>query len=373
MKKECIAMILAGGQGTRLGSLTSQIAKPAVSFGGKYRIIDFTLSNCTNSHIDTIGVMTQYRPLLLNSYIGTGAAWDLDIPDGGVTVLSPYTTGNSVAWYRGTADAVYQNIQYIDSYDPEYVLILSGDHLYRMDYSFMLEEHKKNKADLTIAVIEVPIKEASRFGILSVDKNSRVTKFAEKPKQPDSNLASMGIYIFSWRLLRETLLQDSEDEASFHDFGKDIVPKLLSNGKRIYAYQFSGYWKDIGTFDSYYEASMDLLSEDSGFDLYNKQKFRVLSNVSNNAPEYIGQNASVKDCMVCPGSIIEGSVEHSIIGVNATIEDGAVVKDSVVLPGAKICHNSRVIRAIVGENVTISEETHFGKSTGDILVAGENM
>jgi glucose-1-phosphate adenylyltransferase len=359
MKKECIAMLLAGGQGKRLGSLTSQIAKPAVSFGGKYRIIDFTLSNCVNSNIDTIGVMTQYCPMLLNSYIGTGAAWDLDVPDGGVSVLPPYATSSSVAWYRGTADAVYRNMNYIDHYDPEYVLILSGDHLYRMDYSRMLAEHKKEKADLSIAVFEVPIKEASRFGIMSVDDNSYITKFSEKPAHPESNLASMGIY--------------SANESSSHDFGKDIIPKLLNNGNKLYAYRFDGYWKDIGTSESYYEASMDLLSPNSEFELFNVNKPRVLSNVINHSPEYIGSTAEVKDCIVCPGSIIYGKVEHSIISSNARIEEGAVVKDSIILPDAKIGRNARVEHAIIGEGVVIGDQVSFGSGSGELQIAGENL
>lgn len=373
MKKECIAMLLAGGQGKRLGALTSQIAKPAVSFGGKYRIIDFTLSNCVNSNIDTIGVMTQYCPLLLNSYIGTGAAWDLDVPEGGVSVLPPYATGSSVAWYRGTADAVYRNMNYIDHYDPEYVLILSGDHLYRMDYSEMLKKHKKEKADLSIAVFEVPMEEASRFGIMSVDENSYITKFSEKPKQPDSNLASMGIYIFNWRVLKQALLEDCEEETSSHDFGKDIIPKLLHSGNKLYAYRFEGYWKDIGTSDSYYEASMDLLSPTSEFDLFNPKKPRVLSNIINHSPEYIGETANVKDCIVSPGSVVYGNIIHSIISSNARIEEGAIVKDAIILPDAKIGKNARIEHAIVGEGVEIGDGITFGSISKELQIAGDNI
>lgn len=373
MKKECIAMVLAGGQGSRLGSLTSKIAKPAVSFGGKYRIIDFTLSNCVNSHVNTIGVMTQYCPLLLNSYIGTGAAWDLDVPDGGISVLPPYATKSSVKWYRGTADAVYRNINYISYYDPKYVLILSGDHLYRMDYSKMLTEHCRTHADLSIAVLQVPMEEASRFGIMTVNETSRIMKFSEKPEHPESNLASMGIYIFNWPILKQVLTEDNTDESSSHDFGKNIIPKMLSNGNKLFAYQFEGYWKDIGTFESYYDASMDLLAPDSEFELFNSKKSRVMSHMCNYAPEIIGQKASVKDSIISPGSKIYGKVQHSVIGIDSQIEADAFIKDSVILPGAHIGKNTYIIRSIVSENVMVGDNLHIGSEDEDIQVVGENI
>ena len=286
-KKECIAMLLAGGQGSRLGALTKHIAKPAVSFGGKYRMIDFTLSNCANSEIDTVGVLTQYRPYLLNNYIGNGSAWDLDVRDGGVAVLPPYATETGGKWYAGTADAIYQNIDYINMYKPEYVVILSGDHIYRMDYRLMLEFHKNNNADLTIAVMKVPISEASRFGIMSTDKDKRITKFAEKPKQPESDLASLGIYIFTTDILIKALNEDSKDASSEHDFGKNIIPKLLSENKRLFAYEFSDFWMDVGTIPAYWEASMDLLSTNPKFKLATKG-FKIYSNETDEPPQYIG-------------------------------------------------------------------------------------
>lgn len=373
LKKECVAMLLAGGQGSRLGPLTKHIAKPAVSFGGKYRIIDFSLSNCVNSGIDTVGIMTQYRPLLLNSYVGTGAAWDLDIPDGGVTILPPYATSSSFEWYRGTADAVYQNIDYVNQYDPEYVLILSGDHLYRMDYSDMLEEHKANNADLTISVMRVPMEEASRFGILSADDDDRITKFAEKPKEPESDLASMGIYIFSWKLLRQVLLEDHETEGSSHDFGGDIIPKLLECNYNVYAYRFSGYWKDIGTIESYYDANLELLNPDSMLGLFDPYASRILSNVRSHAPEYIGANASVRDSIVCTGSEVLGSVNHSVISAHVKIGEGAVVESSVLLPGVSIGKGSKIVHAIVAENISVGDGVQIGDPDGEIAVIGDNV
>lgn len=373
MKKECVAMLLAGGQGSRLGALTKHIAKPGVSFGGKYRIIDFTLSNCMNSGIDTVGIMTQYRPLLLNSYVGTGAAWDMDIPNGGITVLPPYATSSSFEWYRGTADAVYQNIDYINQYDPEYVLILSGDHLYRMDYAAMLEEHIENGADLSISVIEVPWEEASRFGILTTDDNSKVVKFSEKPKEPDSNLASMGLYIFNWSLLKKALIEDHEAENTSHDFGKDIIPKLLNDGYNIYAYEFSGYWKDIGTIDSYYNACLELLDPDSVLGLFNPYEGKIMSNLNNYAPAYIGTNATVQDSIVCTGCEIFGEIDHSVISIDVEVGEGSVIKDSIVLPGVRIGKNAHIEHAIIAENVKIGDNVKFGDKDGEIYVAGDDM
>lgn len=371
-KKECVAMLLAGGQGSRLGALTKKIAKPAVAFGGKYRIIDFSLSNCTNSDITTVGVLTQYKPLLLNSYIGTGAAWDLDDAYGGVFVLPPYATESGGQWYRGTADAIYRNIDFIDNYDPEYVLILSGDHLYKMDYSKMLDSHKKNNADLTISVMEVPMEEASRFGILTADENNKIYKFSEKPKEPDSNLASMGIYIFSWPVLKEALLKDGEIEDSDHDFGKNIIPMLLSEGKDLYAYTFSGYWKDVGTIDSYYETNMELLDPDSGFNIF-EEDMKVYSNSNMYPPGYNGPNAVVENALICNGCNVLGTVNHSILSFGVQVEEGAKVIDSILLPGAVVKKDARVERAIIGENTVIEEGAVFGDAAGEeIAVIGDN-
>ncbi len=367
MGKECIAMLLAGGQGTRLGALTSSIAKPAVSFGGKYRIIDFSLSNCVNSGIDTVGILVQYRPTVLNQYLGTGASWDLDISSGGVHVLPPYATQEGGSWYDGTADSIYHNIDFIDSYDPEYVLVLSGDHIYKMDYNLMLEAHKKNNADLTISVMSVPWEEACRFGIMSVNKSGRITKFAEKPKQPESNLASMGIYIFSWKILKQSLQDDHKDEKSDKDFGKNIIPKLLKEKKRLFAYEFSGYWKDVGTIESYYEAQMDLLEDNPSVDIFEKN-VKVFSNSNVYPPHYIGENASVKNSLVCNGCIVEGKVEHSILGTCAVIEKGAKVKDCIILPGAVIKKNCDLKRVIINENSVIKEGSKLGATKGSVTL-----
>ena len=369
-KKECIAMLLAGGQGSRLGDLTSNIAKPAVSFGGKYRIIDFSLSNCANSGIDTVGVLTQYRPLVLNRYIGTGAAWDMDSANGGVRVLPPYATQTGGEWYAGTADAIYHNIDYIDSYDPEYVLILSGDHIYKMDYQKMLAAHKANNAGLTVSVIEVPWEEASRFGIMTTDDQDRIVKFSEKPKEPDSNLASMGIYIFSWKVLRRALLEDHDDPASEKDFGKNIIPRLLSQGENLFAYRFSGYWKDVGTIDSYYEAQMEMMDENPPFNVYEKS-MRIFSNSNIYPPHYVGENGRVYNSMICNGCVVTGEVNHSIMGSGAKAWDNTLVKDSIILPGAVISEGCTVIRAIVNEGVTVKPNSVIGSEEGPITVVGE--
>ena len=373
-KKECIAMLLAGGQGSRLGALTSNVAKPAVSFGGKFRIIDFALSNCANSDVTTVGVLTQYRPYLLHSYIGTGEAWNLDERDGGVSILPPYATQTGGAWYEGTADAVTQNIGYIEQNDPEYVLILSGDQLYRMDYAEMLETHKKNNADLTIAVMPVPWEEASRFGIITTDEEGRITKFTEKPKKPDSNLASMGIYIFTTDLLLAALREDAVDQTSEHDFGKNIIPKLLDDGKRLYTYEFNGFWRDVGTISSYHETSMDLLGPNPAFDIFD-EKFPIMSNASTRPPSFVGRNGEVEDCLVSNGCRIRGKAKHSIISTDAVIGERATVVDSVLLPGAVVKDGAHVVRAILGENAVVEENVNLGSvdTTKDTAVIGNDV
>ncbi|MBQ6395206.1 MAG: glucose-1-phosphate adenylyltransferase [Atopobiaceae bacterium] len=374
-RKECIAMLLAGGQGTRLGVLTENIAKPAVSFGGKYRIIDFALSNCANSGIDTVGVLTQYRPYLLHSYVGTGAAWNLDAQDGGVAILPPYATQSGGAWYEGTADAVYRNLDYIEGYDPEYVLILSGDQLYRMDYRAMLDTHIKNGADLTIAVMPVAWEEAPRFGILTTDpEDGRITKFTEKPAVPDSNLASMGIYIFNTDLLVKTLKEDAAKADSDHDFGKNIIPTLLGEGKRLFSHQFTDYWRDVGTIASYHETSMELLGEHPAFNLASKE-FKLMSNASIRPPHYVGPNGVVDDCIVDNGSRILGTARHSIISVDSFIGEHALVEDSVLLPGACVKDGARVVRAILGEYSVVEAGVELGSvdTTRDTAVVGNGV
>ena len=370
-KKECIAMLLAGGQGSRLGLLTRNLAKPAVSFGGKYRIIDFSLSNCVNSGIDTVGVLIQYRPMVLSRYLGTGEAWDLDAADGGVHVLPPYATESGGFWYEGTADAIYRNMRFIGNYDPEYILILSGDHLYSMDYNQMLETHKATGADLTVAVREVPWAEASRFGIMSVDEQDRITRFAEKPKQPESNLASMGIYIFTWMVLKDALERDHEDPNTERDFGKNIIPMLLGEGKKLQAYHFDGFWKDVGTVDSYYDAQMDLLSDHPEFDIYHSED-PIYSNSNIYPAHRIGPDAEVDDAIICNGAVIEGTVKHSIIGSGARIGRDAKIIDSIVLPGAVVGDGTAIKSAIVNENAVIGGGLSIGGAEGTISVAGSD-
>ena len=373
VKKEMIAMLLAGGQGSRLKALTKRIAKPAVSFAGKYRIIDFSLSNCTNSYIDTVGVLTQYKPYLLNSYIGTGEAWDLDNSNGGVRILPPYETEVGGSWYRGTADAIYANIGFIDEMNPEYVLILSGDHIYQMDYNEMLNFHKQNNADLTVSVINVSMEEASRFGIMTCDKNDRIIKFTEKPKKPDSTLASMGLYIFSWQVLRKILIEDHEDENSEHDFGKNIIPNLLEANKRLFAYTFKGYWKDVGTIDSYYDTAMSFLDDKPEFDIFNSNA-KIFSNLEALPPHFIGKNGKVVSSLVCNGCMIYGEVKHSILSTNIYVGENAKIIDSILLPGAKVKEGAVLNRAIVGENTTIEKNVHFGSSDKkeEIALVGDN-
>ena len=368
-KKECVAMLLAGGQGSRLGVLTSNVAKPAVSFGGKFRIIDFPLSNCANSGIDTVGVLTQYRPYLLHSYIGTGEAWNLDERGGGVSILPPFATQTGGAWYAGTADAVTQNLGYLKQNDPEYVLILSGDQLYRMDYHDMLQCHKDNNADLTVAVMPVPWEEASRFGIMNCDEDGRILEFVEKPKEPKSNLASMGIYIFTGDLLIKTLEEDAVDENSTHDFGGDIIPKLLAQGKRLYTYKFEGFWRDVGTISSYLETSMDLLGPEPAFDIYTS-KFPIMSNASTRPPAFVGTNGEVEDCLVDNGCEICGKAVHSILSTGAFVGEGATVIDSCLLPGARVEAGATVVNAILGEGAIVEAGVSLGSSDSDTATVG---
>ncbi len=357
--KECVAMLLAGGQGSRLYALTQKIAKPAVPFGGKYRIIDFPLSNCTNSGIDTVGVLTQYQPLELNDYIGSGQPWDLDRLDGGVHVLPPYQRAKGADWYLGTANAICQNIDFIDRYSPEYVLILSGDHIYKMDYSLMLDQHKRTGADCTIAVLEVPMDEASRFGIMNCKPDGTIYEFEEKPKQPKSNLASMGIYIFTWKELRRYLLEDDAREESAHDFGKNIIPNMLNDGKKMVSYRFDGYWKDVGTVGSLWDANMDLLNPSRPFDIWDK-KDRIYTRTAAYPPHYIDTGANVQNCIVSEGCRIYGRTEFSVLFGGVTIEPGADVEYSILMPGAVVKSGASVRYAIVAQNSVIEEGAKVG-------------
>ena len=359
-KKECVAMLLAGGQGSRLYALTEKTAKPAVSFGGKYRIIDFPLSNCINSGVDTVGVLTQYQPLVLNDYIGNGLPWDLDRAQGGVKILPPYQGKNGADWYKGTANAIYQNLQFIYNYDPDYVLILSGDHIYKMDYAKMLKAHKVLGADCTIAVIDVSLEEASRFGIMSVDENNRIYKFTEKPKNPDSTKASMGIYIFSKECLAKYLIQDAEDPDSSNDFGKNIIPAMLANGEKLYAYSFSGYWKDVGTIDSLWEANMDLLGSNPALNL-SSQDWRIYSRHTATAPQYVGKNAVIENSSITEGCEIYGTVRNSVLGTGVKVLEGAVVEDSVIFDDVIIGENAKISYSIIDSNVTVGASSSIGK------------
>ena len=368
-KKKCIAMLLAGGQGSRLGSLTSSIAKPAVSFGGKYRIIDFSLSNCVNSGIDTVGILVQYKPLILNKYVGTGESWDLAVADGGVHILPPYAGETGGEWYEGTADAIYHNIDFIDLYNPDNVLILSGDHIYKTDYNKMLKVHESNNADLTVSVIEVPIEEASRFGIMTADSEGNIVKFTEKPKNPDSNLASMGIYFFSWASLRKALLEDHTDPESEHDFGKNIIPKMLAAKKKLIVYRFEGYWRDVGTVDSYYDSQMDLMDNMDSINVFTTDE-KVFSNSNIYPPQYIGPDANIGKSLISNGCTVYGSVEHSILGSGVVIGEGSVVEDSIILPNAIIGRDCHIRKAIVNEGVTVDDRTEIGDPDGKIVVYG---
>ena len=364
-KKECVAMLLAGGQGSRLGVLTEKIAKPAVSFGGKYRMIDFSLSNCVNSGIDTVGVLIQYKPSLLNRYLGTGAAWDLDAAWGGVHILPPYATQTGGEWYEGTADAIYHNIDFLDGYDPEYVIILSGDHLYQMDYNLMLDFHKLMGADLTVAVKTVPWEEASRFGIMSVDEQDRITEFAEKPREPKSNLASMGIYIFTWSKLKAYLAADEADPNSDNDFGKNIIPAMLSAGETMAAYRFEGYWKDVGTLDSLWDANMDMLSPGSGLNLLDK-KWPIYGRTPNCPPTFVGPEGDIGNSAVAKGCTILGEVKNTVLSYGSSVAEGAQVSYSVVMPNAVIEAGARVSYTIVGEGCHVGKNAVVGGTPGSV-------
>ena len=350
-------MLLAGGQGSRLGVLTAKVAKPAVAFGGKYRIIDFPLSNCINSGVDTVGVLTQYQPLRLNAHIGIGIPWDLDRNVGGVTVLPPYEKSTNSEWYTGTANAIYQNLEYMDSFNPDYVLILSGDHIYKMDYEVMLDFHKENQADVTIAAMPVPIEEASRFGIVITDGNAMITDFEEKPANPRSNLASMGIYIFSWPVLREALIQ-KKDEPSC-DFGKHVIPYCFSNGRKMCAYEFNGYWKDVGTLGSYWEANMELLAPVPEFNLY-EEYWKIYTNSGALPPEYISENAVVRKSIVSNGCEVYGEVHNSVLGAGVVIGKGTVVKDSIIMENTVIGENCVIEKAIIAEDVVVGHDVTMG-------------
>ena len=365
MKKECVAMLLAGGQGSRLRVLTEEMAKPAVPFGGKYRIIDFPLSNCANSGIDTVGVLTQYRPLELNSYIGSGQAWDLDYSDGGVHILPPYQSAAGASWFKGTANAIYQNMGFLDLYDPDYVLILSGDHVYKMNYAKMLDFHKARGAECTISVMEVPWDEASRFGIMNVDGEDRITEFQEKPREPKSNLASMGIYVFSWKALRAYLCADEANPASENDFGKNIIPAMLSAGERMYAYRFSGYWKDVGTLESLWDANMDMLSPGSGLNLLDR-RWRIYGRTPTCPPTYIGQRGDVGNSAIAKGCTVLGEVKNSVLSTGTRVAEGASVSYSVVMPGAVIEEGAAVSYAIVGEGCRVGKNAVVGGAPGSV-------
>ncbi len=382
-KKQIVAMLLAGGQGSRLGILTSNMAKPAVPFGGKYRIIDFPLSNCVNSDIDTVGVLTQYQPLELNSYIGNGQHWDLDRINGGVFVLPPYVKGKGGQWYSGTANAIYQNQMFVDQYDPKYVLILSGDHIYKMDYNAMLHYHKQQKAGCTIAVFQVPLAEAHRFGIMNADEDGRIVSFDEKPKEPKSDLASMGVYIFDWPLLKKYMQEDAEDPASENDFGQNIIPAMLEQGERMFAYSFHGYWKDVGTIGSLWAANMDLLEEPPLLDLYDPA-WRIYSRNPILPPHYVSPEAKVERSLVTEGCEVYGRVQHSVLFAGAHVAEGAEVYDSVIMPGARIHAGAKVYKSIIDERAVIGRNCIVGDTlregitvdntlTGDITLVGYDM
>ena len=380
-KTECLAMLLAGGQGSRLGILTKHIAKPAVPYGGKYRIIDFPLSNCINSGIDCVGVLTQYQPLELNDYIGNGAAWDLDRAGGGVHVLSPYQQIKGTEWYKGTANAIYQNIHFIDRYNPEYVAVLSGDHIYKMDYAKMLAYHKEKDAACTIAMLEVPWDEASRFGLMFVNDDGSISEFEEKPKNPRSNKASMGVYIFTWKKLRQYLIDDENNPNSGNDFGHNVIPAMHAAGERMFAYQFDGYWKDVGTIDSLWEANLDLLNPKVDLDL-SDDTWKIYSQSPVAPPHFIADTAKVENSMISEGCEIRGNVDYSVLFSNVTVEEGATVRYSIVMPGTTIKKGAVVEYAIVAENAVIDENAHVGDSPEamadrlddwGIAVIGENI
>ena len=377
-KKECVAMILAGGQGSRLMVLTENTAKPAVPFGGKYRLIDFPLSNCVNSGIDTVGILTQYQPLQLNEYIGNGLPWGLNSASGGIHVLSPYSKAASSEWYKGTANAIYQNLSFLERYHPTNVLILSGDHIYKMNYAKMLREHMKNKADCTIAVLEVPLEEASRFGIMATDSANRITEFQEKPSEPKSTKASMGIYVFRWEVLREYLVRDNDDPNSSNDFGKNIIPALIADGKRLFAYEFEGYWKDVGTIGSLWQSNMDILGDKPLLDMRDP-KDRIYARNYSHPCSYIAPEAKVENSYIAEGSTVYGIVKNSIISTGCVVEKGAIIENSLVMPDAVIETRSVIRYAIIGENAKVCANARIGddpefyeKSKWDIAVVGKD-
>ncbi|OPX83787.1 MAG: Glucose-1-phosphate adenylyltransferase [Pelotomaculum sp. PtaB.Bin104] len=366
-QREVIAMLLAGGQGSRLGYLTKKIAKPALSFGGKYRVIDFSLSNCANSNIDTVGVLTQYKPYALHSYIGNGGAWDLDDQyGGGVHILPPYVGEDGGSWYKGTADAISQNIDFINFYNPKYVLIVSGDHIYKMDYELLIRQHKNTGADVTVSAIEVPWEEASRFGIITTDVADRIIRFTEKPAQPDSNLASMGVYVFTWPVLQQALLEDRENPDSANDFGKNVLPMLLGQGKKLYVYRFKGYWVDVGTVESYYQANMELLLPDPPLNIFSPG-FKIFSNEEILPPHYVGPDARISNSLLCNGCTVLGEVANSILAPGVYIGEGTRVEDSIILSNTRIGNQSRVRKAIIGENTEVEANCSVGASTGEEL------
>lgn len=364
VENKVVAMLLAGGQGSRLKALTRKVAKPAVGFGGKYRIIDFALSNATNSGISDIGILTQYKPYLLNTHIGIGSAWDYDRNEGGLRVLPPFTSEDGGRWYTGTANAIFENIDFIDDLDPEYVLILSGDHIYKMDYMKLLEEHKEKNADVTIAVMEVPWEEASRFGVINIDDDNKIVEFEEKPKKPKSNMASMGIYMFNWTELRKYLIQDNKDESSDNDFGKNILPTMLAEGKSMYVWNFKGYWKDVGTVRSYWEANMDLLDRNNLLNIYDKD-WRIYTKSRNLPPHYIAKGAQVKNSLINEGCLIRGEVQNSVLFSEVFIEKGAKVNNSVILPGCNILAGAEVNNAVLIEGITVKEGHKIGNPDDD--------
>lgn len=373
-KKKVVAMLLAGGQGSRLKTLTKHIAKPAVPFGGKYRIIDFPLSNATNSGISDIGVLTQYKPALLNSHIGIGSVWDYDRNVGGLRILQPFTSEDGGRWYTGTANAIFENIDFLEEIDAEYVLILSGDHIYKMDYNELLDEHKEKDADVTIAVMEVPWEEASRFGILNVDESMKIVEFDEKPENPKNNMASMGIYMFNWKKLREYLVEDSKNKDSSHDFGKDILPKMLEDGNKMYAWSFKGYWKDVGTVQSFWEANMDLIDENNTLNLYDKD-WRIYTRSKNLPPQYIAETAIINNSLVNEGCVVRGEVNNSVLFSEAKIEEGAVVNNSVIMSNTIIKKGAKVNNAVILEGIIVEEGEKIGKEDGNeiSLVSNEGI
>ncbi len=358
-------MLLAGGQGSRLGGLTRNLAKPAVSFCGKYRIIDFSLSNCSNSNIYTVGVLTQYKPFLLNSYIGKRTAWDLDNPFGGVHILPPYVGENERSWYKGTANAILQNMDFINFCDPDYVLIISGDHIYKMDYSLLIKYHQEKGSEITISTIEVTEEEASRFGIITVDENCQITRFTEKPLNPESNLVSMGVYIFNWSVLRQALIEDQEDQHSENDFGKNVIPKQIKLGKKMYAYKFKGYWRDVGTIESYYYANMESLNEGQGIDIFDPV-YKVFSNEDILPPHYVGPSAKIENSLISNGCVVLGQVRHSILAPGVYVGEGAEITDSILLPHSKVHTQSVIRKTIVGESAKIMSHCSIGVDNGPI-------